>query len=415
MQYKEPDKTADVIIIGAGAIGCAAAYYLSKKRIGKIILLERNSIGSGNTSWAASLLTKTRSKTALIPLVEETYRSIAMLEEESGHDLGMQQIGSLHVASSEKSKKDLDKLLSIAHQFQIPNRVVDNHELKEMVPWIAKDEIEKAAYMEEDAYLEAYVLTSAFAEAARKNGVQILQQANVTELLREGDKVIGVRTENEFITSKVVVDAAGAWANILSTQVGVALPMAPVRSNYWITSVNKEMFPVNQPIVVIPDASAYTRPESGALLFGLREAQSIYIDPKELPDDLNGYTFGNPEDRWNILLEQGENFKRFFPGFDSIEIPHYISGLSTYTPDGMFVLGGIPGVAGFMAATGCSGAGVAACGGIGRIISELVADETVFCDIENFKVDRFGSSRFNPFSKEFMQQCAAARSQKKSG
>jgi sarcosine oxidase, subunit beta len=235
----------------------------------------------------------------------------------------------------------------------------------------------------------------------------------VESLVPENGIVKGVNTSKGYLESDFVVDAAGAWSNILAKSVGIGLPMTPVRSNYWITSVDKNIFQKNQPIVILPDASAYTRPESGSLLFGLRESTSVHFDPRNLPEDLTGYVFGDPEDQWNILIEQGERFQKFFPKFDEVEIKHYIAGVSTYTPDGMFVLGGVPEIKGFLAATGCSGAGVAASGGMGRIISELVMGQETFCNINPFRINRFGS--IDPFSHQFRQICADARSNKKSG
>ena len=267
--------------------------------------------------------------------------------------------------------------------------------------------------MPDDAFMDAYVLANAFVLAAKKYGAEIIQYTNVEGLITEGSNVLGVKTKEGNIESDFVVDAAGAWSNLLSLQAGIGLPMTPVRSNYWITSANPELFSRQQPIVILPDASAYTRPESGALLFGLRESKSVHFDPRNLPEDLTGHVFGDPEDQWNILIEQGGRLQRFFPKFEEIQIQHYIAGVSTYTPDGMFVLGGLPETKGFLAATGCSGAGVAVSGGMGRIISEMVMGVDTFCDVEPFRIDRFGI--VDPLSQEFRQHCADARSNKKSG
>ncbi len=406
------NKRKRVAVIGAGTIGCATAYYLAKNGV-EVDLIERNTIGSGNTSLAASLLTKIRSKPEIIPLVEETYRVMECLNQELGDKLDVQTVGSLHVAASDQSVQALDTLLSIANDFDIHHAAVSADEIKKLVPWLKTDEILKASFMPDDAFMDAYVLTNAFAKAAKKYGAKIHQYTQVESLIMEGDSVKGVKTSQGDVAADYVVDAAGAWSNILSMQVGVGLPMTPVRSNYWITSPHPDLFHRSQPIVILPDASAYTRPESGALLFGLRESRSVHFDPRNLPEDLTGYVFGDPEDQWNILIEQGENFQRFFPKFDQIEIQHYIAGVSTYTPDGMFILGGIPAVKGFLAATGCSGAGVAVSGGMGRVISEMVLDRNTFCNTEAFRPDRFGN--IDPLSQEFRQTCADARSNKKSG
>ena len=94
-----------------------------------------------------------------------------------------------------------------------------------------------------------------------------------------------------MIYAGCVVDAAGAWANVLAARIGIGLPMAPVRSQYWITAPDP-LFPRDHPMVIMPDASAYSRPELGGLLFGLRERQSISFDPRQLPDELSGFALG---------------------------------------------------------------------------------------------------------------------------
>lgn len=405
-------KMPKVVVIGAGTIGCAITYYLAKKGA-DVTLVERNTIGSGNTSLAASLLTKIRSKTQIIPLVEETYLAIGEIEKELGNNLHLQQVGTLHVAATQASVNALEQLISIADDFKIDHREVGSTEMEKMVPWLKTDEILKASYMPGDAFADAYVLANAFVMAAKKYGAKVLQSTNVEGLIIDRGDVGGVKTKKGNISADFVVDAAGAWSNLIAQHAGIGLPMTPVRSNYWITSPNPILFPRNQPIVILPDASAYTRPEAGALLFGLRESKSVHFDPRNLPEDLTGHVFGDPEDCWNILLEQSASFQQFFPGFDEIEVQHYIAGVSTYTPDGMFVLGGVPGVKGFLAATGCSGAGVAVSGGMGRAISEIIMGEAVFCDTNPFRIDRFGS--LDPFDRSFMQRCADARSVKKSG
>ena len=409
---RDKGKNQEVIVIGAGAIGCAITYYLAKSGV-KVKLLEMNTVGSGSTSLAASLLTKIRNKPAIIPLVEETYRAMDGLGLEIAGSLDIQTVGSLHVAASDASKTALLKLITIADDFNISHSEVRKVEIQKMVPWLKTDEIQMAYYMPDDTFTDAYVLTNAFAGAAKNKGAVIQQNTKVEGLLKKDNRVVGVKTKDADIESDYVIDAAGAWSNLLSLQAGINLPMAPVRSNYWITSTDQKLFPATQPMVILPDASAYTRPESGALLFGLRESQSVHFDPRNLPEDLTGYVFGDSEDRWNILIEQGERFQRFFPKFDEMEIPHYVAGVSTYTPDGMFVLGELPEIKGFLAATGCSGAGVAASGGIGRIISELITGVDTFCDIKPFRVDRFG--KIDAMSIEFRQICADARAKKKSG
>jgi sarcosine oxidase, subunit beta len=81
----------------------------------------------------------------------------------------------------------------------------------------------------------------------------------------------------------------------------------------------------------------------------------------------------------------------YFPLIDEIKVSSYIRGLSNYTPDGNFVLGTYPGLSGFVATTGCAGAGIAMSGGIGRLVAELITGQTPFVDPSPHRIERFGA------------------------
>ena len=165
--------------------------------------------------------------------------------------------------------------------------------------------------------------------------------------------------------------------------------------------------------MILPDARAYSRPESNGLLFGLREPVSVSVDPRELPETVSGYVINHDSNGWSSLEEGIPALTAFFPLVQEVEIRRYISGLSNYTPDGMYVLGKVPGLEGFLAATGCSGAGIAMSGGIGRAVAELAVGAEPFVDLTPHRIDRFGL--FDPLDEEFRRRCGEARSGKITG
>jgi sarcosine oxidase, subunit beta len=405
--------SADVVIIGGGVIGCAIAYYLSLQAAGRVLLIERRLIAEGNTTRAAALLTRARAKTCLMPLVRETYQVIPELEDQLGEKLGLRQVGSLHVAASPATKYELNELVDIAQQAGLGAYWVAPQDAKAMAPWLALEYDDWAAYMPDDAFIDPYVLTHAYARAAQQNGAIVWQTTAVTEILRQGQQIVGVQTDRGFVASPIVIDAAGVWAGLLAQQIGCPLPMAPVRSHYWITMSQNGLFHREQPIVILPDARAYTRPEGAGLLFGLREEQAVSIDPRLLPADMNELVVNEDRQGWGTLIDGAAALLPYFPALERLEIAHYIVGLSTYTPDGLFVLGGLPGLNGFLAATGCSGAGIAASGGIGLALAQLATDQPCSFDLKPYCLDRFGP--IDPLSEEFRWRCAYTRSKKTSG
>lgn len=402
----------DAIVIGGGIFGCAIAYYYTKNNPGKkIVVLERNEICAAATSRAAALVTRIRGKKNFIPLSLETYHAVAEMEKQLNESMDMKRVGVLHVAASESSVADLDNMMRIADSFNEPAEYITHEQVTTKVPWLKTDEALKFGFMPNESYCDPYLLGTFFARCAKMNGADIRQGVEVKGLLMEGNAAIGVRTAAGNIYANAVVIAAGAWSPVLAMQAGVGLPMAPVRSQYWITERNA-IFPVDSPIVLLPDAQAYARPEGGGLLFGIRETKSFTTSSLDIPKDISDFSF-SPDRGVSDLSEVIDKLGRFFPAVYDAGLKYYIAGFSGYTPDNNLSMGIIPGVKNLFAATGCAGAGISVSGGVGLAFAEMLAGKSNPYDFTNFNIDRFG--KIDPFSKEWLDKCALARSQKRSG
>ena len=136
----------DVIIIGGGLLGCATAYQLAKRKAGKVLLLDANEIASQASSRAACLLTRARTKPALMEMVQETYDCIDEIEHLLGESLELQQCGSVTISSSDASLKELEALEEASVRFGIPNERIDRRRLKELLPWMEVSAVEEALY-----------------------------------------------------------------------------------------------------------------------------------------------------------------------------------------------------------------------------------------------------------------------------
>ena len=403
---------ANVVIIGGGIFGCAIAYYYTKNNPGKkIVLLERNELCNGATSRAAALMTIVRPKRSYIPLSLETYRVVADMEKQLGESLDIKMVGMLHVAASDAKVKDLEALMAIAEEFKQAAHYISSEEAHRMSPWLKTDEATKIGFVPGEAYCDPYLLGTFFARCAKMQGADIRQGIEVKELIMDDNTVTGVTTTSGNIYGDKVIIAAGAWAPILAAQAGIGLPMAPVRSQYWITE-KAGVFSVNSPMVLLPDAQAYARPEGGNLLFGIREANSFSVSPKDIPSDISHFPF-SPDRGMSDLSEVIDGLGRFFPGIYDIGLKYYVAGFSGYTPDGNLSMGTVPGVNNLLVATGCVGAGISIGGGVGHAFAEMAADRANPYDFSDFDIQRFG--KIDPFSAEWLKKCAEARSKKVSG
>jgi 4-methylaminobutanoate oxidase (formaldehyde-forming) len=407
------NSTSDIIIIGGGIIGNAIAYYLSMKTHARIVVIEQNHLCSGSTSLAGSLITKLRGNTQLIPMVEETHRAVSFLKDFIPDSINENRVGCLHVANSNDSVKSLEQLKNIADNFNIDTETVTSAWIRNHIPWLKTAEIQKALFAHDEFLVDGTQLGLVYAAAARKMGVKYFIHTEVTQLLAENGKVTGVNTSCGQFTAEVVIDAAGIWSNRLLSALNVLLPYAPVRSVYFITEPNPEKYPPNQPVCILPDASAFTRTDKGALLFGIRDKNSPATHPLRLHHDLHDQSFISSCEMWDILKNQAATLLSLMNEPDNLKIARNVAAPCAYSYDGNPLIGKVAGFEGLFAATGCSGGGIATSAGFGRLMAELVLNEPTFVQPEPFNPARFPEA--DPYSEEFMEQCSLQRSGKKSG
>ncbi|MDH2433196.1 FAD-dependent oxidoreductase [Pokkaliibacter sp. MBI-7] len=403
---------SDVLIIGGGVLGCALGYYLSRDPALQITLLERQTLGSGTTSFAAGLLTKARPTPQVRALVSETFAAIARLNEE-GIDIPFNQVGSLHIGCSDSARAQVSRTAELAQLQQDPVQWLQAEQVSQRCPWLQVPGDCAAALLPHDGFIDPYQLCMAYAQGARRQGVNLRQYSAVQRLLRDGQRITGVELEQgEQLLARWVIDAAGPWSTALAYEQDLFLAMAPVRSHYWITA-SSPLFPSQSPMVILPDALAYARPEVGGLLFGLRDQHPVYASPAQLPVDIRGFSFGEDDEGWEALAAGFSALQAFFPALQQLPMAHHVSNISSYTPDGLPLLGQVGDVEGFIAATGCSGAGVSLSGGIARLISADISGHSRWLDRQAFSPNRFG--RVDPMCDEFQRRCALARANKRTG
>lgn len=419
-----------ILIIGGGILGCSTAFALSQYPNCRITLLEANTLAAATTSSAAALLTRARPKKVVSDLVRETFCAMDQLNQMLEQPLPYNKVGSLHIACSDESRQQLDAMATLAAAQDLPVHELSCDEVRKKSPWLSLPENADAFLLPEDGFIDPYQLATAYRQGAALRakasgtGLQIQQNTRVSRILRQSestgaDRVTGVQlADGRVLNADTVIGAAGPWSTMLARQVGVDLAMAPVRSHYWITG-QLASAPPDSPMVILPDARAYARPEVGHLLFGLRDDQPVYTSPEQLPDELSGFSFGTDPEGWQALENGYEALARFFPEIDQVSIEHYISGISSYTPDGYPLVGFMTDAAGdkklegFIALTGCSGGGIGMSGGLGRLAAELALDETCFTDTKPLALNRFGT--VDPLDDDFQRRCALARTAKRSG
>jgi 4-methylaminobutanoate oxidase (formaldehyde-forming) len=404
----------DILIIGCGIFGAAIAWSLGLRGQGhRVLLVDRQTPASGSTSRAAGLVTQVRSDPSLQALAGETLAAIEVLKARFGEDVGCHRVGALHVGSLAQQTA-LAQMLTVCHAAGIRGQWQDKAQALAQSPWLNPEAFDIATYFPDECYVDPYMLASAYLRGALQMGAKLQLDTCVAHIAHQAGAVTGVVLEDgTVLPARTVVNAAGAWSNLLSVELGLPLPMAPVRSQYWITERMPEAS-CGDPIVFMTDIRAYARPEVGALLFGIREHEPAVAAPRELPENLQGFVFDAADpDGWGNLAQAFESLSHHFPAIGRLGIAHYITGPSNYTPDGQPIVGASAAITGLLVATGCNGSGITYSAGVGRLISELICGETPFVDAS--RMDPARALQIDPFSPTFLQTCAHARATKSTG
>jgi len=398
-----------IVVIGGGIFGASIASHLGARGIGKeVLLLERSEIAAAASSQAAGMIFRISAKPGVDALSRATFEGLPLLEQQLGEALDFRRVGTVRCAVEPDGRAALAALRQRAVQAGAAAETIDAAWCRRAMPWLEPGDA-ACVYFADDGYIDPYRLTAAYARAAAQSGVRIQTGATVRSIRLQAGRVAGLETSAGKIACDTLVVAAGALSNHLTVPLGIALPMAPTRSHYWITAADS-LFDAAQPMLVHTDAGIYTRPELNGLLIGVHEAASRTFDYRRLPDDLPSFQVTQAGTEWDVLLAAEDRIQRFLPTLNTLRFADYVAGLSTYTPDSRFVIGPVKAVPGLYAAGGCCGSGVTISGGVGEALAGLIVEGRSPHDLSPFLPERFGG--VDPSSEDFQQRCASARAGK---
>ena len=240
-------ETADVVVVGAGVVGCSVAYYLSRQGA-DVKLVEREGIGSGASTHATGFLSLLGAEFSQGPSFEfalSAYREfpdlVKDLEESTGIDLLYQRRPSLRLALEEEEETLIRDLMSW-QQESVSVKWIGPDDVHELEPRLTP-QIRGAAYENESAQLDSYRLTLALAQAAEKRGME-LQLRPVTGLLRDNSRVTGVSTATGDIECGTVVMAAGTWSSSFGESINFQIPVRPLKGERLILRFDGPPLPV---------------------------------------------------------------------------------------------------------------------------------------------------------------------------
>lgn len=377
-------RTARVVIVGGGVIGCSIAYHLTKIGWSDVVLLERKQLTSGTTWHAAGLVGQLRPSINMTRLAKYTGELYRGLEAETGQATGYRQCGSISMATNGERFEELKRSASMAKVFDLPVHVVTPAEIRTLAPIVNVDDVVGGIHIPSDGYANAVDITQALAKGARAGGARIFENSKVTRIRHDGERVTGVDTEHGPIDAAHVVLCGGMWTRDLAASVGVAAPLHACE-HYYVLFEGVEGLTSDLPVLRDYDHCGYFKHDAGKLLVGAFEPDARPWGMDGIPDDFCFDEIAGSFEHFEPLLLDA---MRRVPALEKAGIQKFFCGPESFTPDVRYHLGESPELKGCFVAAGLNSIGLQSAGGIGKVMADWIRDGLPPADLWTVDVRR---------------------------
>ena len=375
-------RTAEIVIVGAGAVGASIAYQLARRGQRNVVVLEQDAVGSGTTSKAAGGIRAQFPTEAEIRISLECIGVFERFEEEFGVDIGYRKIGYLSLLSDEADLRGYEPRIALQRRMGVDVRVITPKEAQAIVPAMRVDDLIAAVWSPGDGMAGPSEVTNAYARRARELGATIVEGIEVTGIDLEGHRV---RTRDGDISTPVVVNAAGPRAARLARMVGVEVAVHPRRRHIFFT----------EPFPDIPGPTPLTT-DRGSGMYFRKEMEQLLLSPGDVEDVGDDMNVAMDRARQEEAVEKAIHR---LPVLEGARIAGGWAGLRPLTPDDHAIIGWAPGVEGFFLAVGFCGHGFQHSPATGRLVAEWLLDGRPSMDLSVFDPNRFTRGTSAPHDK----------------
>ncbi len=375
----ELPRTAGVVIIGGGVVGCSIAYHLARRGVRDVLVLERDAVGAGTTSKAAGGIRGQFPTEVEIRFALESIRVFERFEDEFGADPGYRKIGYLFLISDAEDLRGFEERVALQRRLGVDVRIIAPSDAQALVPALRVDDLIAAVWGPGDGMAGPAEVTSGFARRARELGARILEGVDVAGIELDGRRVRRVVTPSGTVETPVVVNAAGPAAARVGRLAGVEVPVHPRRRHIFFT----------EPFPEIPGPVPLTTDRASGFYFR-KELEQVLLSPGDVEDVGDDFTVA--VDRGKIEETVDKAIHRL-PIIEKARIAGGWAGLRPLTPDDHAIIGWAPGVEGFFLAVGFGGHGFQHSPATGRLVSEWLTDGAPSMDLSLFDPARFAAGR----------------------
>lgn len=370
----------DVLVVGCGAIGLSVAYNLASRGL-RVLAIDRVGPGAQTSRRAAGQSVIAQTDPAMGELMHRSINAITSFAERTGIPFKYHQVGSVKYALSEWSARQLEREVDRATKLGATISIVSLAEAQSAAPHTDASAAVAAWHAPNDIYFAPPDMLASYHAAAERTGAEFRFGEDVVDIVIDGGKVVGVKTQNGRIDATTVILTTGPWTKELLARVGTILPVVYVRHQYSIRSGIPEIH-LGLPSVRVVDHAVYARPEGSNLMFGTYEPNPLEFG------SMPGRTEQVPLDGTAIDVVLGK-VQSLFPGLVGSSVVELRGGITTMTPDGNYLIDEIQGASGLYFFTGCNVMGLSCAPALGEDLAEWVATGKRPKVLQGFAISRF--------------------------
>ncbi|CAD5200991.1 NAD(P)/FAD-dependent oxidoreductase [Pseudomonas sp. FEN] len=371
-----PQKS-DVLIIGGGIMGSTSAFFL-RQRGQSVTLLERDQIGQYASGVNFGNVRRQGRFLGQLALANRSWALWKRLPELIDDDLEFIASGHMRVCYREDEIAELQAYAEAPEARELDLQILTGKALHARFPFLGP-EVKGGSYAPHDGHANPRLTAPAFARAARRLGARIEERTEVVEVQKVQDQFHVTTSDGQLFVAQQLLITAGAWAAKLSEQFGEPVPLEANGPQMSVT----EPVPYALPTVIgvytkVPEEVIYYRqiPRGNIVIGGGNRCK---------PDMVNRRAYFKPES----LLNQMRQMRRLLPGSEKLNIIRVWSGIESYTPDSLPVIGPSGAIAGLFYAFGFCGHGFQLGPGVGDVMAELISTGSTSTSIEPFSIRRF--------------------------
>ncbi|SYZ73876.1 Glycine/D-amino acid oxidases (Deaminating) [Candidatus Zixiibacteriota bacterium] len=374
-------KNADVVVIGGGILGLSTAYELARIKFGKVIVVEKDLfLGAGSTSKCAGGIRAQFSTKINIQMSMKSEEILVHFEERTGSHALYDQVGYMFLISDEKDLDGFSKAMELQRSSGLKVDWVEPRDINKLAPEVRTDDIIRATFCKDDGLADPSDLINGYSSAARREGVEILVETEVTGFIMTGDTIKGITSNKGEISTPLVVNAAGPYAKLIGEMVKSNIPIEPERRQI-VTTGALDFIPPTFPMVVDVKSGLYFHKESPGLLLGwadktVKPGFDISVDPE--------YTD-------NILMRALDRV----PRLETAEVSKSWAGLYESTPDHHAIIDYAEGVRGMFIVGGFSGHGLMHAPAAALVSAEILSGRKPSIDVSPLSMKRFAKGQIS--------------------